>query len=63
MNATYVVEVTLRHKDSHRTVVTWVEVQAPYEPDWKATLTAAQLTTAHRNGWMPIATRILEMEA
>lgn len=61
--STYVVEVGLRHKDSGRTVRTWVEVVAPYEEDWQATLTAAQLASAHRNGWMPISTRIIEMEA
>lgn len=59
----YVVEVTLRHLDSHRTTTTWVEVEAPYDPDWEATLTAAQLAVAHRNGWTPIKTRILEVEA
>jgi hypothetical protein len=61
--STYVVEVMLRHKDTHRTITTWVSVEAPYDPDWEATLTAAQLSSAHRNGWMPIKTTIVEMEA
>jgi len=61
--STYVVEVTLRHKDTHRTVATWVSVSAPYDRPEEATLTSAQLSVAHRNGWMPISTRIVEMEA
>ena len=59
----YVVEVGLRHKDSGRQVRTWVEVEAPYEDDWHPQLTAAQLAAAHRDGWTPISTRIIEMEA
>lgn len=61
--STYVIAVTLRHKDTHRTVTTWVEVQADFDRPQDATLTGAQLATAHRDGWMPIATRIIEMEA
>ena len=61
--STYVVEVTLRHKDTHRTVRTWVSVEAPYEEDDTAMLLASQLSTSHRETWMPIRTRIVEMEA
>lgn len=61
--STYVVEVTLRHKDTHRTVATWVSVDAPFDHPEAATLTSAQLAVAHREGWMPIKTTIVEMEA
>ena len=61
--STYVVEVQLRHKDTMRTVSTWVSVDAPFDHPEEATLTSAQLSVAHRNGWMPISTRIVEVEA
>lgn len=61
--STYVVEVTLRHKDTHRTVKTWVSVDAPYEEPSTATLVAAQFCSSHRESWMPIKTTIVEMEA
>lgn len=61
--STYIVEVELVHQDTQRRVTTWVTVQAPYAPDWDATLTAAQLATAHRVGWMPVKTRIIGFEA
>jgi hypothetical protein len=62
-NARYVVEVTVRHKDTHRTVKTWVEVFAPYEEESTALLLAAQIASTHRESFMPVMTRIVEMEA
>lgn len=61
--STYVVEVTVRHKDTMRTVKTWVEVDAPYDEPNTACLVAAQLASTHRLSFMPIMTRIVEMEA
>ena len=61
--STYVVAVQLRQMDTHRTIPTWVSVEAPYEEPETACLLAAQLCTSHRLGFMPIATRIVEMEA
>lgn len=61
--ARYVVEVTVRHKDTMRTVKTWVEVFAPYEEDSTALLLAAQIASTHRESFMPVMTRIVEMEA
>jgi hypothetical protein len=61
--STYVVEVTVRHLDTHRTVKTWVSIEAPYEEPSTAMLLAAQLAATHRLGFSPIMTRIVEMEA
>ena len=60
----YCVEVELTHQDTKRKVRTWVSVEAPYESSPQVPqLTAAQLATAHRLGFMPTSTRIIAMEA
>ena len=61
--STYVVSVTLRHKDSKRQLATWVSVEAPFDQPDTARLLAAQMCTTHRLGWMPTSTTIIEMEA
>jgi hypothetical protein len=61
--STYVVAVTLRAKDTHRTVDTWVSVDAPYDEPNTALLLACQLTSSHRESFDAIGAKIVEMEA
>ena len=55
----FTVAVTLRHKATHREVRATVSVAVDGDQPNAATLLAAQVATAHRDGWSPIATEIL----